>query len=259
MTDSPEEVVERIPLDDENDRFFERFQPALFELYDSVRAKNELDFVRTIAADLWGAHNVETSIAAESQMFFNDYMMYFDQVDFTRLNLMIALGFYCRLARGTGFYEVIANLLAIDGGGRYREWPFDEAPADQSGTGTGDVLRDLADLAERNGRTELAGLLSRAFNGDLVSSYLRADLLLRDDGLHLLRKGVGEPSSLTLAEFHAYFERGITFYEVLREATGRYQTKYSTSKKIRGRLDDGPEQEHTVRFDLRKRTLEIAR
>ena len=258
MTDFPEEAEERIPLDDENDRFFERLQPVLFELYDSVRSKNELDFVRSIAADLWNSGTADTSIAAETQMFFNDYVMYLDQVEFTRINLRIALGFYCQLARGAGYYEVIGNLLGIDGGGRYREWPFADLPAGQVGTYSGGVLSALADQASLNGRTELAGLLSDAFYGDLVSSYERADLLMREDGIRLLHKNGGEPAFLTLAEFHAWFERGITFFEVLREATGRYQTKYSRGKKILGRLDDGPEKEYTVRADLRKRTLLIS-
>lgn len=258
MTEPHEEAEERIPLDDENDRFFEKMQPIFFELYDSARAENELDFVRTIAADLWNESDADTSIAAETQIFFNDYVMYLDQVEFTRINLRIALGFYCQLAHGAGHYEIIGNLLRIVAGGRYREWPFDDDVSAGSERGaTGGVLRHLADQAALNGRAELAGLLSDAFNEELVSSYDRADLLLRDEGFRLLHKKGGEPELLTLAEFHAYFERGISFFEGLREITARYLTKYQNGKKINGRLEDGPEQEYTVRADLRKRKMTI--
>jgi hypothetical protein len=254
MTVAHGDDAERIPLDDENDRFFEKLGPSLNDLYDSARKENELDFVRTIALDLWNNENAESSVAAEAQMLFNDYIMYLDQVDFTRINLRIMLGFYCQLARGAGYYETLANLLRIAGGGRFRDWPFTDQPA----TATCGVLRDLADQATRNGRVELAGLLGQAYNEDLVSSYERADLLMRDDGIRLLHKNGGDQVYVTLAEFHAWFERGISFYETQRELTARYLTKYQTEKKIRGRLADGPEQEYTVRADLRKRKLSIS-
>jgi hypothetical protein len=258
MTDAHRKAEERIPLDDENDRIFERLSPALIELYDSARAKNELDFVRTIAVDLWNNGTADTSIAAEAQMTFNDYMMYLDQVDFTRINLRIMLGFYCQLARSVGYYEVIGNLLGIVGGERFREWPFADLPPGPTVTNYGSVLRVLADQAALYGRTELAGLLTSAFNEELVSGYERADLLVRDDGIHLLHKNGGDPAFLTLAEFHAWFERGISFFELQREITAKYLTKYQTNKKIRGRLDDGPEQEYTVFVDLRKRTMTLS-
>lgn len=258
MTEIHEEAEERIPLDDENDRFFERMQPAMTELYDSARAMNELDFVRTIAADLWNNDDAETSIAAETQMFFNDYIMYLDHVDLTRVNLRIMLGFYCQLARGAGHYEIIGNLLRIVGGGRYREWPFDDdLPADPVGAESCGVLRRLADQATLYGRNDLAGVLREAFNEDLVSSNERADLLMREDGIRLLHKNGGDPACMTLVEFHAYFERGISFFEGLREVTASYLTKYQNETKVSGRFDDGTEQEYTVRADLRKRKMSI--
>jgi hypothetical protein len=257
MTEIHEEAVERIPLDDENDLFFERLTPVLTELYDSARAKNELDFVRTIAVDLWNSDTADTSVAAEAQMVFNDYMMYLDQVDFTRINLRIMLGFYCQLARGAANYEIVGNLLRIVGGGRYQEWPFESLPSGPTVTNSGDVLRVLADQAASSGRAELAEVLSGAFNEDLVSSYERADLLVREDGIRLLHKDGGEPAFLTLAEFHAWFERGISFFELLRKVTAKYLTKYQTEKKILGRFEVGPEQEYTVRADLKKRKMII--
>jgi hypothetical protein len=257
MTDAYEEAEERIPLDDENELFFAKFKPVMGELYDSARAMNELDFVRTIGSGLWNSGTAATSLAAETQMFFNDYVMYLDQVEFTRINLRIMLGFYCQLARGAGYYQIVGNLLRIVGGECYREWPFGNLPSGPTVTNSGSVLRVLADQATLNGRTELAGLLSDAFNQDLVLSYERADLLLRDDGIHLLHKDGGEPALVTLAEFHAWFERGISFFELLQKLTALYLAKYQSVKKIRGRLDNGPEQDYTVYADLRKRELTI--
>ena len=258
MTDAHEEIEERIPLDDENDRFFEKGRALMPELYDSARAKNELDFVRTIAADLWNQGDADTSIAAETQMFFNDYIMYLDHVEFTRVNLRIMLGFYCHLARGVGHYEIIGNLLGIVEGKRYQEWPFGDLPVAPLGAASGGILRVLAERAASSGRTELAEVLSGAFNEDLVSSYERADLLVREDGIRLLHKNGGTPAFLTLAEFHAWFERGLSFFEGLREITATYLTKYQSNKMVCGRLDDGPEQVYTVRADLRNRKMSIS-
>lgn len=240
------------PVTQETETFFEVANAELIALFDWCRQNCELDFVRTIGSDLWNKKNADQLPVAEAQAFFNENLMFLSEGDFTRLKCRIALGFYCQIADGVSYVEVLRNLLNLYEGGRFQAWPF--APTEPV---TGRVLLDLAEQSERVGLADLAWLFRNAYNDDLIRSYRRADFIITGEGIRLAHRDGGTDTFMPLVEFHAWFERGMNFFEMQRQLVARYQTKYQHPTTIRGRLDDGPEQEWTVQCDLRQRVLLI--
>jgi len=56
-------------------------------------------------------------------------------------------------------------------------------------------------------------------------------------------------------EFYATFERGITFFDILRELVSEYQRSYNPPKTIKARLQNEPERNWTIFYDPKTRAF----
>jgi hypothetical protein len=104
----------------ENERFYEKTDNALRNLFDAARVRNELHFSLSLNPEIRGARDAGWSSAQEVHTAFSDYQGFLQEGEPSRLKTRVALGFYCHLAEASGFYRCLGvkslPLTYIDSG-----------------------------------------------------------------------------------------------------------------------------------------------
>jgi hypothetical protein len=239
----------------ENEAFFAKAETALRELFDKARTANELQFVFSLMPEFRGCQDAGWNTAIEAQRAFDEYLAFLNEGELTPLKARVALSFYCHLSEASGFYEIPKNMLRVAGGGFYNPWPVQDLVEAHRRTGNviapnaNKVLRDLAGHAETLLLHRLAEVFRDAFDPDLRNGYAHADYVLWDDGVRLRRRNGGNPKLVTWREFHHRFERGINFFNILRQLVEEYVRSYHPARQVGGRWVDGRPSHAVARFD----------
>ena len=89
------------------------------------------------------------------------------------------------------------------------------------------------------------------------NSYSHADYIVWVDSI---RFGVrlGPLRELSYPEFTALFERGMNFFEILRQIVHECVVSFQTPKVIRAQLADEPEGDWTIAYDAEKGTFLVS-
>jgi len=229
----------------ENAAFFEKAEGALRALFDQARAANELQFVFSLIPEFRGAQDPGWNTAIEAQQAFDEYIAFLNEGELTPLKARIALAFYCHMSEASGFYEIPKNMLRVAEGGFYNLWPFQDLVDVHRRTGNviapnaNKVLRDLAGHAKTLGLHGLAEVFRDAFDPDLRNGYAHADYVVWTDGIRLRHRNGGNAKLVTWPEFHYRFERGITFFNVLRGLVEEHVRSLHPKRQLGGRWPDG--------------------
>lgn len=195
---------------------------------------------------------------------FDEYLDFIEQGELTRLKARIALGFYCHLSEASGFYEIPKNMLRVAAGEPYLMWPFNHLVQTHSTTGNviapnaNRILRDLAGHAQTLNFTELSEIFRDAFNSDLRNGYAHADYVFLNDGIYLRRRNGGRPMLVSWQQFNYLFERGVNFFQCLRQIVNEYVTSYNPPKMISGSLSDEPPRTWTIKYESKTRAFSIS-
>jgi len=248
----------------DNSAFYEKAKLAFHKLFDSAKAKNELHFALSLAAEFRGTQDAGWNTAMEAQVAFQQYLQFIQANPDDAFKARVALAFYSHLAEASGFYEVPKNMLRVAGGERYNVWPFQKLVERHKLTGAliapnaNKVLRDLAGHSQELGFVELAEVFRDAFDGDIRNGYAHADYVIWEDGIRLPKRNGGQSRKVAWPEFSGFLERGITFFSLLNETVAAYRSGYSLAKQIRGQMRDEPEGIWTIHAELEHKRFTIS-
>jgi hypothetical protein len=248
----------------DNEAFYDKTERAFLSLFETARVKNELHFALSLNSEFRGMQDPGWSTADDAQVAFRDYLEFLKEGKLTSLKVRVALAFYCHLAEASGFYEVPKNMMRLVGGELYNMVPFRELVERHQRTGNiiapnaNKILRNLAGHAETIGFHELAEVFRDAFDPDLRNGYAHADYIVWNDGIRLRKRNGGFPKIVSYAEFQARFDRGITFFHILKQIVDEKISSYDPAKVIRGQLADEPEGDWTVHFDPERKSFSIS-
>jgi hypothetical protein len=249
LTDADIEALEK-----QNEAFFERAERAFRQLFDAAKAKNELDFAFALEPEERGYQNPGWSSAAETFIAFDDYLEYLKSGEMTRFKFRVALSFYCHLSEASGFYEVPKKLLLVSEGDPYFRKAFDSIVERHRKTGNAmipnasKVFRDLVGHAKNLGLDELAEVFQEAFDPHLRNAYAHANYILRPSEIRIKDKATNHIRIISMPEFNQLFNKGLGFFQVLRNVLKEYMKSYVPAKIIIGRLSDEPESQCKIEF-----------
>jgi len=252
------------PIRKANLAFYEKAKLAFRKLFDAAKAKNELHFAFSLAAEFRGLQDAGWDTAIEAQIAFQQYLEFIQANPDDAFKARVALAFYSHIAEASGFYEVPKNMLRVADGERYNVWPFQKLVEKHKLTGVliapnaNKILRDLAGHSQELGFAELAEVFKVAFDGDIRNGYAHADYVVWDDGIRLPKRNGGQPRKIAWPEFNGFLERGINFLNLLNETIADYRASYNPAKQIRGQLRDEPEAVWTIYADLERKRFSIS-
>ena len=238
-----------------NDNFYEKVERAFRDLFEAARAKHELHFAMALMPEMRGMQDAGWNTAEDTHHAFDEYIKFLEIQEDGRMRCRIALSFYCHITEASGFYEVPKNMLRIAGGQSHLLWPFMDLVQAHKQTGdriapnANKVLKDLAGHAKELGFEELAEVFRDAFDPDIRNGYAHADYIVWNDGLRLPKRNGGYARTISWVEFNAIFERGINFFNILRQVVGDFVRSYDPPKIIKSRLQDEPEMDWKIYFD----------
>lgn len=253
--------METLPAD--NQQFYDKAESALRKLFGAARSRDELHFALSLNPEFRGMRDAGWSSAQEAHIAFADYLGFLQEGEPSRLKTRVALGFYCHIAEASGFYEIPKNMLRVAEGKRYNMEPFCDLvkihryTGNQIAPNANKILRDLASHAAIIGHQELAEVFRDAFDPAIRNAYVHADYVVWVEGIRLGARH-GPLREISYAKFTALFERGINFFEILRQLVQEYVTSYDPPKVIRARLADEPEGDWTIAYDSQKGTFSIS-
>jgi hypothetical protein len=239
-----------------NDRFFEKADRSLRDLFDRAKAAQELHFAMALSPEFRGSQDFGWSTAHESVRAydeFNAHLRSFEQE--TPIRVRIVLAFYNHVAEGAGFYEIPKSLLLTVEGRGNNTLPFQDLVERHRRTGeimapnSNRIMKDLIGHVAELELTELAEIFRDAFDPDVRNAIAHADYIIRSEGLLLRRRNGGQPRMISWAEFWPLIDRGLNLFHFIREITSEYVHSYETPKTIQARLADEPEQEWTIYCD----------
>ena len=238
----------------QNEEFFEKAERAFKQLFDAARARNELDFAFALEPEERGYRNSGWSSAAETFIAFDDYLEFLNSGEITRFKFRVALSFYCHLSEAGGFYEVPKKLLLVSEGDPYFRKAFDPIVEKHRQTGNAivpnasKVFRDLVGHAKNLGFDELAEVFSEAFDSVLRNAYAHANYILRPGEIRIADKATNKIRVIKMPEFNQVFNKGLGFFQVLRNVLKEYMQSYVPAKIIIGKLHDEPEGPCKIEF-----------
>lgn len=242
-------------LASENQAFFTKAEDALRGLFNKAREANELQFVFSLNPEFRGCQDAGWNTAVDAQQAFDEYLAFLKDGELTPLKVRIALAFYCHMSEASGFYEIPKNMLRVAEGGFYNLWPFQNLVEVHRRTGNiiapnaNKVLRDLAGHSETLQLHDLAEVFRDAFDPDLRNGYAHADYVVWEDGIRLRHRNGGNPKLVTWPEFHHRFERGINFFNILRQLAEEHIRSYEPAREVGGTWGDGRPSRAVARFD----------
>ena len=247
-----------------NKLFFEKAEKAFAELFKLAKAKNELHFALSLTPEFRGVQGPGWNTADETHRAFEDYLNFINKNPDSPFKARVGLAFYCHMAEASGFYEIPKNLMRVAEGNRYNLWPFRSLNKKHKTTGeiiapnANRVLQDLAGHAKELGLTDLAEIFRDAFDSDLRNGYAHADYVIWNDGVRLPKRNGGTPQIVSWPEFSACFDRGINFFNLLREIVNEQKNYYNPAKEIVGQLAEEPKRTWVIEADPAKGIFSIS-
>lgn len=259
------EKSQEAQLKEANQAYYEKLERSLRELFDRARDSNELQFAFSLSPEFRGCQDPGWNTAHDAVLAFDEYLEFLNEGKLTSIKARVALAFYSHLSEAAGFYEIPKNMLRVAGGEQYVMWPFLSLVKEHKLTGiriapnANKVMRDLAGHAETVGLHEFAECIRDAFDPELRNGYAHADYVVWSDGIRLRKRNGGHPRLVPWVEFDALFERGINFFQFIRDITAEYTDSYSTPKNIKAAMNPGePEFNWRIHLDKEKGTFSIS-
>jgi hypothetical protein len=242
------ESLEEIPVfsNDENNDFFVKEDRALRKLFESAKAANEIDFAFALEPEERGFHDAGWSNAGETFVAFDDYTNFLNSDDHTRIRVRIAFSFYCHLSEASGFYEVPKKMLFVSEGNPYFRKAFKEIEEIHRQTGNrmapnaNAVFRDLVGHSKNLGFDELSEVFADAFDPQIRNAYTHSNYILTQEEIRIKDKATNKIRIIPWSEFHLIFNRGIGFFQILRDVVKDYMRSYHPAKFVMGKLHDEP-------------------
>jgi hypothetical protein len=252
-------------LTEENKKYYESLEKSLRELFDKARGTNELQFAFSLSPEFRGMQDAGWNTAHDAIVAFDEYLEFINDGPITSLKARVALAFYSHLSEAAGFYEIPKNMLRVAGGEQYNMWPFLNLVETHTQTGikiapnANKVLRNLAGHAKTLGLSDLACCIRDAFDPDLRNGYAHADYVIWSDGIRLRKRNGGHPRLVSWEEFNARFERGINFFQMIRDLVNEYMDSYSEPKIVKAAMNPGkPEFNWKIHADKEKHSFSIS-
>jgi hypothetical protein len=238
------EEIDVKKLEEENAQFFEKTERALKELFNAAKKKSELHFALALSPEVRGYKSKPASTTMDLFRAFDKYIDFINEGERDDFKLRTGLSFYCQLAEASGFYEVPKKmLLVVDTGLQASMTPFAHLATKHKVTGnliapnTNKIFKDLAGHAKNSGFDELSEVFRDAFNHDLRNAYAHGDYLISEYGLWLSEKtGGAQKKLLSFPHFYQAINRGIGFFEILRNVVRENVEFYITPRFLIGRL-----------------------
>jgi hypothetical protein len=252
-------------LEKENEKFFEKAERALKELFDAAKVKNELDFAFALEPEERGFQDSGWSSAAETFIAYDEYVDFLNEGINTRFKFRIALAFYCHLSEASGFYEVPKKLLLVSEGDPYFRKAFHPIVEKHRRTGNAIipnasyVFRDLVGHAKNVGFDELSEVFQEAFDSELRNAYAHANYILRPKEIRIKNKATNKIRIVSMPEFNQLFNKGLGFFQVLRGVLKEYIESYNPAKIIIGKLHDEPESPCKIEYLPQHKAFVISR
>lgn len=247
----------------ENQRFYEKADVALRRLFESARSRHELHFAMSLNPEFRGMQDAGWSSAGDAIVAFSDYKRFLEkQGENPRFRTRVGLSFYCHLAEASGFYEIPKNMLRVASGDAYHMDPFSDLVVHrQSGKrvapNANKIIRDLAGHATHIGQSELAEVFRDAFDAGVRNAYAHADYVVWRSGIRIGMRH-GPLREISYSRFNALFERGISFFQLLREVVDESITSYNPPKIVRARLATDPEGDWKIAYNPDSQTFTIS-
>jgi hypothetical protein len=249
---------------EELDLFHEKTEKALRLLFDTAKEKNELQFALSLSPEFRGEQGPGWCTAHESMRAFDEYMTFISLMGKSSFTIRIALSFYSNLAEASGFYEVPKNMLRVCDGEKYNLWPFQTLVEKHKITGnsiapnSNKILKDLTGHAITSGFDNLAEVFRDAFDPDLRNGYAHADYIVWHDGIRLRKRNGGYPRVVSWEEFECLFNKGVNFFNLLKQLAREYQNEYKEPKTIKGQMNNEPIMDWTIHCDVDKGSFSIS-
>lgn len=247
-----------------NERFYQKAKKALHDLFDAAQKRHELYFAFALTPEMRGTQDAGWNTAVESFRVFDEYSAFLKNRESNPMKYRIAMAFYCHLAEASGFYEIPKNMLRISEGLPHLSWPFQQLVQCHKETGdiiapnANKVLKDLVGHSKNLKFNELSEVFRDAFDPDIRNGYAHADYILWSDGLRLPKRNGGKARIIPWNEFALHLERGITFFNILRNTVLEYICLYEPAKTIRASLNGEPEKDWRISFDSERGEFEIS-
>lgn len=232
-------------LEEENKQFFEKAERAFRELFEAAKKKSELHFALALNPETRGYKSKPSSTTMDLFKAFDKYIKFINEGERDDFKLRTGLSFYCQLAEASGFYEVPKKMLiVVDTGEQAPGSPFSHLVTQHKVTGnliapnTNKIFKDLVGHAQNSGFTELAEVFRDAFNPDLRNAYAHGDYIIEEYGFWLSEKTGNQKKLMSFPHFYQAMNRGIGFFEILRNVVRENVEFYIRPRAVIGRLAD---------------------
>lgn len=235
-------------LEEENKDFFEKTEQAFKELFDAAKKRSELHFALALSPEVRGYKSKPSSTTMDLFKAFDKYIKFINEGERDDFKVRTGLSLYCQLAEASGFYEVPKKMLiVVDTAEQAPGSPFAHLATQHRVSGnliapnTNKIFKDLAGHAQNSGFVALAEVFRDAFNHDLRNAYAHGDYIIKESGLWLSEKTGGQKKLISFPHFYQTMNRGIGFFEILRNAVRENVESYIRPRAVIGRLLDEPE------------------
>ncbi|MCC5467641.1 hypothetical protein [Pelosinus baikalensis] len=240
-----------------NEVFFKKATDALEELFERAQKVNEIHFALALMSEFRGMQDVGWSTADDALHAYKEYIELIKKIpDGTPIKIRVMLAFYNHVSEGSGFYEIPKKLLLTIGGEGNNLVPFQKLVKKHKTTGlmiapnANKVMADMIGHAAELGLNNLAEIIRDAFNPDVRNAVAHADYIIAPDGLRLRRRNGGQPQIIPWTELILILERGINFFNIIRNMTESYMQSYDPPKEVKGRLyKNEPEFKYVIKYN----------
>jgi hypothetical protein len=223
---------------------YNAYSDIINELFSKAKERDEFEFCRALLrfkskdSDDWDA-------LGESSKMIKDMLMLFSAPidDLFRIRLLLLL--YCNITQMSAFYNIIANLLLVASGERYREDPFGFM---QDGGGAAscspaEKVEIIAGISDKAGLPQVGELYRYMLVEEVRDAFFRSDYAVYKNVFRIINgKGITvENTETKVIPFEWLLRKieltiNVLLYLYYKIDEGR--KSYREEKTVRGRVSD---------------------
>lgn len=226
----------------DNKKFLVDSKLAFTHLFESAKQKNELHYAFALSPEFRPYHY---NTALEADIAFEQYLDFLKGTDYPKLRPRIALAFYCHLSEASGYWEIVKNMLSIANGECYKISPFEEFVKKHRESGkliapnANKIFQSIVGLANSLGNKLLAEVFRDAYSPIIRNGFSHADYVILEKGIAFENR-YGKEHIMLWSEVNLLLNRGVDFYNCLRQVLLEHLKYYSNEKIVMGVLRDEP-------------------
>ncbi len=259
-----EDIVDRAKATYENNRgmrmktdhFLNELSSHMSHLFAFARQINEADFAGALNGEFRGCQDPGWATTITADQVFHELVKHANaEQAYDEERLRIVLMLYCQLSEAGGAYETLKNMMGVITLKPYNLWPFQDlvrvrnAPKRIIGPNANATFKDLATTANNIGMSRLAEMLETVFRDDIRNGISHADYVIWNDGLRLRKRNGGHPSILSFQEVMGAIERGVGFFQILKEMQTQSVKSFHPPKNVVARFSSNPPMEWTISWN----------